>query len=189
MIISREFYARSTPTVAVGLLGKRLVRTVDGISLSGIICETEAYGHLDDPDSHAYRRRTDRNAPMFGQVGKTYVYFVYGMHYCFNVVARAPDAEAGAVLVRAIRPERGIDAMMQNRRKGAAVSLADGPAKLTQAMRITALQNGEDLTRSGGIHIEDAGIEPTGISCRRRVGVKTATEWNFSYPRQTGHHP
>ncbi|MXX21369.1 MAG: DNA-3-methyladenine glycosylase [Cenarchaeum sp. SB0665_bin_23] len=180
MILPREFYNNETQLVAVSLLGKRLVRTINDITLSGIIQETEAYGHHDDPDSHAHNGRTNRNSPMFEEVGRVYVYFIYGMHYCFNVVCRAPDVMAGAVLVRSIKPERGISHMMANRKRDTVVGLSDGPAKLTQSLHITTEQNNEDLTTYGIIHIEDTDITPQIIMRKSRVGVKSTIDWNFS---------
>ena len=180
MILPRSFYARDTAKVALELLGKRLVRSLNGQSISGIIMETEAYGHTDDPASHAHRRMTRRNSAMFGEVGKAYVYFTYGMHYCFNVVAKSPGMEAGAVLVRAISPDAGIETMKANRDREDTDNLANGPAKLAQAMSITLEQYGEDLTVPGGIHIEDWASTPTGsIIVGPRIGVKDTRDWNF----------
>ena len=91
----REFYLKNTVTVAKNLLGKRIVRKTGRCEISGIIIETEAYRHKDDPASHAFRKITERNKVMFGDVGMAYVYFTYGMHYCFNVVARNQKIKAG----------------------------------------------------------------------------------------------
>ncbi len=92
MKIRKDFFARDTHEVAYDLIGKKLVRYVDFLGkyykLSGIIVETEAYGHGNDPASHAFRNPTNRNKAMFGAIGKTYVYFIYGNHYCFNIVAK-----------------------------------------------------------------------------------------------------
>ena len=101
-ILHREFYLENTVSVAKNLLGKKIIRKVGRTEMSGIITETEAYRHKDDPASHAFRNITQRNKVMFGEVGTAYVYFTYGMHYCFNVVARNPKVKAGAVLIRAI---------------------------------------------------------------------------------------
>lgn len=180
MILPRSFYSRDTTKVALELLGKRLVRSLNGQVMSGIITETEAYGHTDDPSSHAHRRITQRNSAMFGEVGRAYVYFTYGMHYCFNVVARSPGVDAGAVLVRSISPDIGIETMKVNRGKATTDNLTNGPAKLAQALSITAEQYGEDLTVSGIIHIEDSAGTPAGpIIAGPRIGVKDAREWNF----------
>ena len=163
--------------MASDLLGKRLVRKLGDVTLSGIITETEAYGHTDDPASHAYRKMTRRNAAMFGEVGRSYVYFTYGMHYCFNVVARPESLAAGAVLIRAILPDTGIDTMIQNR--GRRNNLADGPAKLAQALCITKKEYGMDLTIPGTLHIKD-GPTPERVVAGPRVGVKDARHWNYS---------
>ena len=105
-ILPREFYDNDTVKVAKNLLGKNLVRIIGKKTLSGIITETEAYKSKHDPASHAANRITDRNKAMFGQVGRAYVYFTYGMHYCFNVVAKKEENESGAVLIRAIQPQQ-----------------------------------------------------------------------------------
>ncbi|MDE1829700.1 MAG: DNA-3-methyladenine glycosylase, partial [Thaumarchaeota archaeon] len=104
-LLSRSFYRRDTVDVAKDLLGKRLVRKIDGITISGIISETEAYRYKDDPASHSFGGKTERNKAMFGEVGKAYVYFTYGMHYCVNAVAKDESVEAGAVLIRALVPK------------------------------------------------------------------------------------
>ena len=116
-LLPRKFYSRDTVTVAKELLGKKLVRKIGAQTISGIITETEAYRHSDDPASHAYRKKTERNKAMFEEVGKAYVYFTYGMYFCFNVVARNQKVEAGAVLIRAIHPEKGKEIMIKNRDK------------------------------------------------------------------------
>ncbi|RNJ76526.1 MAG: DNA-3-methyladenine glycosylase [Nitrosopumilus sp. B06] len=180
MSIPRKFYKRDTEIVARELLGKRLVRKIGRGVMSGVIIETEAYKHRDDPASHAFKSMTRRNRVMFGEVGMAYVYFTYGMHYCFNVVARSAGVEAGAVLIRAVRPEKGINMMQKNRGMKNIDNLADGPAKLTQAMRIAESHYGADLTDSHGIYIAD-GPKPRKISASARIGIRQATDrlWNF----------
>ena len=101
-VLPRSFYSRDTVKVAKDLLGKKLVRKIKNKTISGIITETEAYRFKDDPASHAFRGVTERNKVMFGEVGVAYVYFTYGMHYCFNVVARNSNYDAGAVLIPSI---------------------------------------------------------------------------------------
>ncbi len=179
--LPRSFYARDTVTVAKELLGKKIVRKVGNQRISGIIIETEAYRYKDDPASHAFRRKTERNRAMFEEVGRAYVYFTYGMYFCFNVVAKNPKVEAGAVLIRAIHPEKGIDIMEKNRGKTEEKNLTNGPAKLTQALNITKKQYGVDLTRDSNLYISD-GLEKQGkISSNPRIGIKTALDslWNF----------
>ena len=98
-VLAREFYSRDTVCVARELLGKILVRKIGKQKLSGIITETEAYKGKNDPASHAARKMTERNKVMFGQIGKTYVYFTYGNHFMLNAVAKNAKNNAGAVLI------------------------------------------------------------------------------------------
>ncbi len=179
--LSRKFYHRDTVIVAKELLGKRIVRKFGSTELSGIITETEAYRFEDDPASHAYRGITPRNRAMFGEVGKTYVYFTYGMYYCMNVVARSKNFNAGAVLIRAIKPEAGIEAMLKNRNKETIQGLTNGPAKLTQALKISKKQYGVDLVSSNELFITK-GINNSLITSKPRIGIKKGTDklWNFS---------
>ena len=179
-ILPREFYLKDTVTVAKNLLGKRIIRKIDRYEISGIITETEAYRHKDDPASHAFRKITERNKAMFGDVGMAYVYFTYGMYFCFNVVARHPKINAGAVLIRAIEPEKGIKIMQKNRKITNLKNLTNGPAKLTQALEITKEHYGVDLTKHLKLFITE-GIKKQKISTSPRIGIKEATDklWNF----------
>ena len=178
--LPREFYLRDTVSVAKELLGKRIVRKVGRTEISGIITETEAYRHKDDPASHAHRNITERNKVMFGEVGISYVYFTYGMYYCFNVVAKNKKTKAGAVLIRAIHPEKGIKTMQKNRKQDNIKNLTNGPAKLTQALQITKEQYGLDLTSDSKLYITE-GIDKKKITSSPRIGIKEATDklWNF----------
>jgi len=180
-ILPREFYLENTVTVAKNLLGKRIVRKIGRHEVSGIITETEAYRHKDDPASHAFGKITERNKAMFGDVGKAYVYFTYGMYFCFNVVARHPRIEAGAVLIRAIEPEKGIKIMQKNRKITNLKNLTNGPAKLTQALEITKEHYGSDLTKHSKLFITEGMKDPRKIYLSTRVGIKEATDklWNF----------
>ena len=179
--LDREFYARNTVQVAKDLLGKTLVRKIGKKTISGIITETEAYRHRDDPASHAYRSMTERNRAMFGEVGHAYVYFTYGMYYCVNAVAKSKNFQAGAVLIRSLEPRDGIDIMIQNRKNDNVSNLTNGPAKITIALGITKAHYGEDLVSSPHLYITDEGMEATMISASSRVGIKRGTEklWNF----------
>jgi DNA-3-methyladenine glycosylase len=181
-LISRSFYARDTVKVAQDLLGKTLVRYIDGIIVSGIIVETEAYRYKDDLASHSYGGMTERNKAMFGQVGRAYVYFTYGMHFCVNAVARSPDYSAGAVLIRSIVPKQGIDFMLKQRKTREISNLANGPAKLTQALQITKKEYGEDLTKKSSLYVMDGiKVKISEIKSGPRIGIKKATNklWNF----------
>ena len=142
--------------------------------------ETEAYKHKEDPASHAYRSITERNKIMFGQVGSAYVYFTYGMYFCFNVVAKTSKNPAGAVLIRAIEPDKGIEIMLKNRGKKDPVNLTNGPAKLSQALKITKKHYGIDLTKESELYITK-GIKPRQIISSPRIGISKAVDklWNF----------
>lgn len=182
-IIPRSFYEKDTIDVARNLLGKILVRRINGITLSGIISETEAYRYKDDPASHSFGGMTERNRAMFGEVGRAYVYFTYGMHYCVNAVAKGKKYDAGAVLIRAIIPKDGLDFMIKQRKTDVISNLTNGPAKLAQSLKITKAQYGEDLTRISGLYIIDGiNVKRSTIESRPRIGIKKATDnlWNFS---------
>ena len=181
-VLVRSFYDRDTVDVARDLLGKILVRKINGNTISGIISETEAYRYKDDPASHTYGGMTERNKAMFGQVGRAYVYFTYGMHYCVNAVARSPDYEAGAVLIRSLVPKTGIDFMSMQRKISDISNLTNGPAKLTQALKITKKEYGEDLTKKSNLFITDGlEIKKSEILAGPRIGIKKANDkmWNF----------
>ena len=180
-MLPRNFYLEDTVVVAKKILGKKIVRKIGKKEISGIITETEAYRHKDDPASHAFRRITERNKVMFGEVGFAYVYFTYGMHYCFNVVAKQPKAAAGAVLIRAIKPDKGIELMKKNRKKFDSKNLTDGPAKLSQALQITRKDYGVDLTKNNDLHITNGTQRSHKIISSPRIGIKENTEklWNF----------
>lgn len=190
--LNSSFYARSTELVAESLLGKTLVRLIVNTSgklerLSGMIIETEAYGFKNDPASHAYRGLTSRNAAMYGEVGRAYVYFIYGSQYCVNVSARSNELGAGAVLIRALQPLEGIDIMKSLRKTDHFLSLTSGPGKLTQALSITNVLNGEDMTDSNSrLHIEE-GVNPVAIVTTKRIGISQAVdkEWRFILPDAT----
>lgn len=183
-----SFYQRPTEVVAKDLVGKKLVRTIRNnkkhFRLAGIIVETEAYGYSDDLASHAYVGPTDRNKAMFGNVGRAYVYFTYGNHFCLNVSARRSKAEAGAVLIRGIEPVEGVELMRQFRPVDDIFSLTSGPGKLTQALNITSSLNGTDMTNpESEIYIE-SGKRPKGIVTTPRIGITRAMdkEWRFVDP-------
>jgi DNA-3-methyladenine glycosylase len=138
--------------------------------LSGTIVEVEAYAGSEDAASHASRGRTVRNAPMFGKPGHTYVYFIYGVHWMFNVVARQEGP--GAVLVRAIVPQEGLEVMREYRGERPDKLLTNGPARLAQALSIDGSLNGVDLCAHTEIFIEASAPVPDELVVRGpRVGV------------------
>lgn len=184
--LPRTFFGRATPTVARALLGQRLVRVLDGHRLSGLICETEAYGGPDDEASHAFRR-TPRSAIMYGPPGFAYIYFIYGMYYCLNVVTEADNCP-GAVLLRAIFPQEGLPTMLSHR--GSPLRLTNGPGKLCQALGITKALNGVDLTSSDELFIESVTSIPSDeeVNVTERVGVRGNADartraWRFVWQR------
>lgn len=175
--LPRRFYTRNTLIVAEELLGKHLVRYVDGNEMIGRIVEVEAYGGSDDPGSHACRGMTPRNQLMFREGGFAYVYFVYGKHYCFNVVTEKRNVP-GAVLVRALEPIKGIELMRKNRGIHSVLNLTNGPGKLAEAMKITRKQNGLDLTKSKELFICKSGEkeERFEVVSTRRIGIKVGVD-------------
>lgn len=182
----RSFYNRSTELVAMELLGTKVVRIISRGQekpkrLCGIIVETEAYGFNEDAASHAFKGLTFRNAAMFGEPGRAYIYFIYGNHFCLNVSAKPLEIEAGAVLIRALQPVEGIRRMKIFRRKCEELSLTSGPGKLSQALDIQESLNGKDMTDpKSDIHIE-FGVKPPGMIATKRIGTSKALDkkWRF----------
>jgi DNA-3-methyladenine glycosylase len=183
--VERSDLERGPLVVAPWLLNKLLVRG----ERAGRIVEVEAYHGSRDAASHAYRGLTPRTAVMFGPPGYLYVYFTYGMHWCANVVCER-DGEAAAVLLRALAPTAGIEAMRAARPAARReVDLCNGPAKLCQALGITGTENGTDLLAPGGpeagpgaVRLMDDGTPPPRRPGRgRRIGIKEATDkrWRF----------
>lgn len=180
-IFDEDFYRGNTVTVARRLLGTHLVHfSPEGLT-SGIIVETEAYLSKDDPACHAARGKTKRNAAMFGPPARAYVYFIYGNHYCFNVVTNEQGI-GEAVLIRALEPVEGLHLMQKRRGAGhKKINLTSGPGKLCRAMDITGRHNGSSLLKpplfvAAGLHFEDISIGVSG-----RIGINKAQEkqWRF----------
>ncbi|MXY11684.1 MAG: DNA-3-methyladenine glycosylase [Acidimicrobiaceae bacterium] len=179
--MDRAFYARGALEVAPDLLNKVLVAP-DG--RAGRIVEVEAYRGADDPGSHGFRGKTRRNATMFGPPGHLYVYFTYGMHWCANVVAET-DGVAAAVLLRALTPLDGLDAMYAARGPAARRDrdLCSGPAKLTQALGIDGALDGANLvTADRDVTIVDDGRPPPQEPVvTTRIGLTSGSDlpWRF----------
>lgn len=182
-VLPRSFYARSAVVVAPALLGCLLVRRLAGRRLAGRIVETEAYLGAEDAASHAYRGPTPRNRAMFGPPGHAYVYFIYGNHFCLNVVTGAVG-EGQAVLIRALEPLEGIEVMQAQRRRTAVLELTNGPGKVCQALAVDRRLDGHDLTLGETLWLE-AGPSPAGpVLSGPRVGVRGDAEaltapWRF----------
>lgn len=185
--LERPFYERDTAEVAKSLLGKIIVRKLElpGCisTLAGYIIETEAYGYRDDPASHAFSGLRPRNSLMFGDVGRLYVYFVYGKHFCANVTARKNDTEAGAVLIRSILPLAG-QAIM-NRKRKYSKNLTTGPGRTTEAMSITLADNGLDVTKETSTISIHHGLDIADFLTSTRVGVSKAIDrpWRYTATR------
>lgn len=162
--LSRSFYDRDTVVVARELLGKHLVRVLDGAVRIGRIVETEAYLGPHDLAAHSARGRTARNQVMFGPPGHAYVYFIYGMHFCMNVVTER-EGHASAVLLRALEPVKHL------------AGRANGPGLLCRAMGIDRTLNGHNLLSDEFFIAEAADDQPIQIVKRPRVGVNYANHW------------
>lgn len=168
MKLDRNFYSRNTEIVAKELLGKILVhKTEEGIC-KGKIVETEAYFGDKDPASHAYRKKTKRNYLMYETPGMAYVYFTYGNHWLFNIVAKETKVP-GAVLIRAIEPIKGVELMKRNRAIADIKNVTNGPGKLTKAFNINKKQNGMDLTGKE-LFLEDS-HEKFELVKAKRIGI------------------
>lgn len=192
MKLTREFYARETLKVARELLGKVLVHEVNGVKLKGKIVETEAYIGSIDKACHAYGgKKTPRLMTLYGRPGIAYVYFIYGMYHCFNVITKEEGFPEG-VLIRAIQPIEGLDEMSILRfkktynelTKAQIKNLTTGPSKLCIAMNINKENNKQDLCASK-LYIENSvGKEKIEIIEAKRIGIDYAEEakdflWRF----------
>lgn len=173
-----SFYHQDTITLSKQLLGTQLVyESAEGIT-AGIIVETEAY-LSDDPACHAYRRKTQRNAAMFGPAGQAYIYQIYGMHYCLNVVT-AQEGTGEAVLIRALEPTRGIDLMQLRRSTQVLKNLCSGPGKLVQAMGITSALNGISLL-SSSLYLLPATTPVADIVTTTRIGITQGADLPYRF--------
>jgi DNA-3-methyladenine glycosylase len=185
-LLPREFYDRPTLTVARELLGAVLVRVEGGVRIAGRITETEAYVGESDLACHARAGITPRTQIMYGDAGRAYVYFNYGMHWMLNAVTETEGFPA-AVLIRAIQPIEGIEIIASRRGKQPRSKWTDGPAKLAQALAIDKSFNSVDLcSRESGLWIE-AGerVLDESVTIGARVGLYTVPEpwksmpWRF----------
>ncbi|MCR9074446.1 MAG: DNA-3-methyladenine glycosylase [bacterium] len=183
--LDQAFYERPAADVAKDLIGCVLDRTLDdGTRLAGYISETEAYVGPEDRASHAFGgRRTPRNASMWAPPGTAYVYFTYGMHHCLNVSCLRQDHPA-AVLIRAVFPILGLDALRSLRTKRPRKHplkdrhLCDGPGKLCQAFAIDLSIDGVNLLHSSQIAIrQGVAIDEGDIQCTPRIGIGSAGDW------------
>ena len=174
-VLPRAFYERPARDLAPDLLGKLLWHG----SAAGRIVEVEAYLGEDDPAAHAAAGRTPRTEVLYGDPGHAYVYLIYGMYRCLNVVAE-PRGAPGCVLLRALQPVAGLPAMRRRRGPLPPEKLASGPGCLTLALGIGARHNGRDLTR-GSLRIEDAPRAPEPVGVSPRIGITRAAAWPLRF--------
>ena len=172
-----SFYSSSTVDVARSLLGCVLLHHRS----AGMVVEVEAYLGSDDRAAHAHRGVTDRTRVIFGPPGRAYIYFIYGMHECLNVVAEK-TGQPGCVLIRALEPLTGLKQMYERRRwKGSPRGLANGPGKLTQALGITREQYGARLDR-GDLRLRRWKTLPTfEIASTPRIGITHCADWPLRF--------
>lgn len=173
-ILPSSFYSRDARAVAKDLLGKILVHKTEEDVTAGIIVETEAYLPQNDPASHAAKKKTEKNKPMFGKPGTAYVYFTYGNHYILNAVCDKEEVPA-AVLIRALEPTAGIELMKKRRKTENLRNLTSGPGKLCQALRITKEQNETSLTK-GNLIIIDNKYYPLSMVTTTRIGIEVGSD-------------
>lgn len=183
MKLAEAFYQQDTLTVAKQLLGAYLVHESTGGTTMGQIVETEGY-LWGDPACHAYRRKTTRNATMFGPSGHAYIYQIYGLHYCINVVT-APENVGEAVLIRALQPLQGVDIMQERRGISEIKKLCNGPGKLVQAMGFTKAMDGMSLL-NGPCYILDAATFPEhngtfDIVTTTRIGITQGVDLPYRF--------
>jgi DNA-3-methyladenine glycosylase len=184
--LERSFFAPSARAVAPRLLGHWLVRRTEAGLAGGLIVETEAYLR-DDPACHGFRGPTRRNQAMFGPPGHAYVYFIYGNHWCFNAVCQA-EGVGEAVLIRAIEPRFGWEAMMARRPGRSALELTNGPGKFCQALGIDRRLDGLDLTeRATALFLANNPqrkqvVRETGpVVTSSRIGIRAAADWPLRF--------
>jgi DNA-3-methyladenine glycosylase len=180
-ILPASFYDRETELVARDMLGAVLeCRTSEGTA-SGIIVETEAYVGEHDPACHAAAGLTKRTAPLYERPGLSYVYFIYGVHWCFNAVTRARGLPS-AVLVRALEPLSGIELMKERRGEGIRdINLTNGPGKLCEALGIDGEMNGLSLQRAPLVIRQGKTIPEDEIVIGPRIGITKAADWPLRY--------
>ncbi|MCQ2968635.1 MAG: DNA-3-methyladenine glycosylase [Clostridium sp.] len=192
MILTKDFYEEDAITVAKKLLGKVLVRKIDDRVIRCKIVETESYIGDIDKASHAYKgRRTERTEPLFHSGGISYVYFIYGLYHCFNVISDKENVASG-VLVRAVEPLNNFEYLSQIRfkksydelSKSQRKNITNGPSKLCMALNITKLENYHRLYEESNLYIEEGSNEEIEIVETTRVGIDYAEEaiyfpWRF----------
>jgi DNA-3-methyladenine glycosylase len=185
MRLGKSFFSRDTLLIARDLLGRRLVHIVHSQRLSGSIVEVEAYIGESDLACHASRGRTPRTEVMYGPPGTAYIYFIYGMYHCLNIVTEQEGFPA-AILIRALQPSEGLEVMRVNRGRRSDRDLTNGPGKLCQALGLDRRLNGVDLTTHPSLFVEDgvAIDKDSQVGTSTRVGLNVGgwaatVQWRF----------
>lgn len=177
--LDRAFFERPTERVAADLVGCTLMTNQGGCLTGGRIVETEAYGDTSDLASHAAIYQRSRSAIMSGSAGIAYVYRSYGVHACFNIIAR-PAGSTGAVLIRALEPVIGIEEMISRRGLNKRRLLCSGPGRLAQALAITLSDNGRDVVVDDTIRMSDSD-QRANVFTTTRIGITRDQDrpWRF----------
>ncbi|PTW01748.1 DNA-3-methyladenine glycosylase [Halanaerobium saccharolyticum] len=179
MRLKQEFYQKDAVQAARDLLGKIIVRKYDGKIIKVKIVETEAYCGAEDKASHAHNnKKTKRTAPMFKEGGHAYIYLIYGMYYCLNVVTAAEN-NPHAVLIRGVEPLKGLKYIKENRqiKSSRSKDLTNGPGKLSQALKIDKSFDGCNLVENNSLYLTDGGTEDFEIESSPRVNIDYAEEY------------
>jgi len=177
--LKQEFYQKDAVQAARDLLGKIIVRKYDGKTITVKIVETEAYCGAEDKASHAHNnKKTKRTAPMFKKGGHAYIYLIYGMYYCLNVVTAAEN-NPHAVLIRGVEPLKGLKYIKENRqiKSSRSKDLTNGPGKLSQALKIDKSFDGCNLVENNSLYLTDGGTEDFEIESSPRVNIDYAEEY------------
>jgi DNA-3-methyladenine glycosylase len=189
-LLRRGFFNRDPRVVSRELLGKLIVRTLDGKKIAGRIVEVEAYMGAGDLAAHSAAGRTERNAVIWGPPGHAYVYFIYGVHHCLNISC-LPPGDAGCILIRALEPVLGLREMARARdlaelelsRGQELRKLTSGPGKLCEALSITRQRdNGKDMVAAASdLQVMDDGFAVKEIAVTPRIGITKAVEMPLRY--------
>lgn len=179
--LNHEFYLQSADIVAKEIIGCYFVRQLpNGEKLAGRIVETEAYLSEGDKASHSAPGPTPRNKAMFGQGGTLYVYMIYGIHHCINVVTE-PEGIGSAVLIRALEPVEGLEIMMNNRKKYNIDSLCCGPGNVSCAMGLDLNDNARSLCHFDLFISKNGDIDPNEIVTTTRIGITKSAEFPLRF--------
>ncbi len=181
MILNKKFYKKDTREVAKDLIGKILIRKINGLKLKVMITETEAYLGKKDKASHAYNnKKTEKNRFLYESAGTIYIYIIYGIYYCFNIVTKCEN-KPQSVFIRAGKPIEGIEEMKKYRKKKIEdiKNLTNGPSKLCQSMKLDKTYNGKKIyDKNSGLYV----IESNKLNLNK--SIKSSRRINIDYAGQ-----